>query len=109
MPKKIQVNIYLSKYSSKEARRRNTKGIDFYIVDISKIIKELGYETSNLSKESEFILNYTIHRKILKGIYSTKCDGILLCYKNITEEFRNNLENLLDELSESIEYTIHTF
>jgi GTPase SAR1 family protein len=110
MNKKLHVDIYLSKYSSKEARRRNNRGIDLYIVDISKIIKEVGYETSKLTLESEFVLNYTIHKKILKGIYSTKCNGILLCYKNMNSDFKENLENFLDEeLGESVDYTIHNF
>ena len=103
-----QVNLYISKYSPKEARKRSCLEVDFYIVDISKIIRELGYDLENMSDESEFILNYTIRKKIIQGIYSTKCDSILVCYKNITPEFLDNLDNLLEELSETVEYTIHS-
>jgi len=103
----IKVNFYLSKYSPKEAKKRSTIGSDFYVVDISKIIRDLGYELDNLTVESEFVINYTIRKKILQGIYSTKCDGILVCYKNINQDFIENLENLLDEHPEEIQYAIH--
>jgi len=103
----IKVKIYLSKYSPKEAKKRSTVGSDFYVVDISKIIRDLGYELDNLTRESEFVINYTIRKKILQGIYSTKCDGILVCYKNINQDFIENLENLLDEHPEEIQYAIH--
>ena len=102
-----KVNFYLSKYSPKEAKKRSTIGSDFYVVDISKIIRDLGYELDNLTVESEFVINYTIRKKILQGIYSTKCDGILVCYKNINQDFIENLENLLDEHPEEIQYAIH--
>lgn len=103
----IKVNFYLSKYSPKEAKKRSTIGSDFYVVDISKIIRDLGYELDNITVESEFVINYTIRKKILQGIYSTKCDGILVCYKNINQDFIENLENLLDEHPEEIQYAIH--
>ena len=103
----IKVNFYLSKYSPKEAKKRSTIGSDFYVVDMSKIIRDLGYELDNLTVESEFVINYTIRKKILQGIYSTKCDGILVCYKNINQDFIENLENLLDEHPEEIQYAIH--
>ena len=103
----IKVNFYLSKYSPKEAKKRSTIGSDFYVVDISKIIRDLGYELDNLTRESEFVINYTIRKKILQGIYSTKCDGILVCYKNINQDFIENLENLLDEHHEEIQYAIN--
>jgi hypothetical protein len=64
----IKVNFYLSKYSPKEAKKRSTIGSDFYVVDISKIIRDLGYELDNLTSESEFVINYTIRKKILQGI-----------------------------------------
>ena len=106
MQSKTKVNFHISKYSPKEAKKRAIDGCDFYVVDISKIIRELGYETENLSDESEFIINYTIRKKILQGIYSTKCEGILVCYKNISQEFIENLEIFLEEHTEILEYTI---
>ena len=106
MQQSIKVDFYVTKYSPKEAKKRSTRGSDFYVVDISKIIRDLGYETDNLSRESEFIINYTIRKKILQGIYSTKCDGILVCYKNLGEDFIENLENFLIEHNEEIQYTI---
>jgi signal recognition particle subunit SEC65 len=108
MPKKQIFNIYLSKNSPKESRKKpRIKKLDPYIVDISKIIRDLGYEIDNLATESEFILNYTIRKKIVQGIYSTKCDSMLICYKNITPEFESNLENFLSELPKEEEYAIH--
>ena len=108
MQSKTKVNFHISKYSPKEAKKRAIDGCDFYVVDISKIIRELGYETENLSDESEFIINYTIRKKIIQGIYSTKCDGILVCYKSLSQDFLENLENFLEEHSEEFEYTIHS-
>lgn len=106
MTNKLVVKFYLSKYSPKEAKKRSTVGSDFFVVDISKIIRELGYDMENLSVESEFVINYTIRKKITQGIYSTKCDGILVCYKGMTDDFLENLEIFLDEHSEDIEYYI---
>ena len=106
MQSKTKINFHISRYSPKEAKKRAIDGCDFYVVDISKIIRELGYETENLSDESEFIINYTIRKKILQGIYSTKCEGILVCYKNISQEFIENLETFLEEHTETLEYTI---
>jgi len=108
MQSNTKVNFYISKCSPKEAKKRAIGGSDFYVVDISKIIRELGYETDNLAVESEFIINYTIRKKILQGIYSTKCDGILVCYKNLSQDFVGNLENFLEEYPEAFEYTIHS-
>lgn len=106
MQPKVKLNFYLSKFSPKEAKKRASLGCDFFVVDISKIIRELGYELENLSKESEFIINFTIRRKILQGIYSTKCDGILVCYKGLNRDFVSNLEEFLDEQEGGLEYTI---
>ena len=107
MGRKLVSNIYISRYSPKEAKKRASLGIAFFIIDISKIIRDLGYQVDNLSSESEFVLNYTIRNKLIQGIYSTKCDSILVCYKNASKEFLENLENFLSEFSDSYEYTIH--
>jgi hypothetical protein len=107
MPKKKALIVYISKSSPKEARRKSRlKNLDPYVVDISKIVRDLEYDLSNLTAESEFILNYTIRKKISQGIYSTKCDSILVCYKNITSEFENNLGNFLSEMLEKHEYSV---
>ena len=107
MRKKIIVNFYISKHSPKEARKRSNFGCDFYVIDITKIIRDLGYEVNNLAPESEFILNHSIRNKITQGIYSTKCDSILVCYRNMPSDFKDNLEEFLDEFSETIDYSIH--
>jgi hypothetical protein len=108
MVKRSSVNFYISKNSPKEARKRSNLESDFYVIDITKIIRDLGYEISNLSPESEFILNHSIRSKITQGIYSTKCDSILVCYRNMPSNFRENLEDFLEEFQEPIEYTIHS-
>lgn len=106
MQSKIKVDFYITKYSPKEAKKRSEIGTYLYVVDISKIIRDLGYTLDCLTQESEFIINYTIRKKIIQGIYSTKCEGILVCYKNVSPEFLENLETFLEEHSEEIEYTI---
>ena len=107
MSKRISVNFYISKHSPKEARKRSSISSDFYVIDITKIIRDLGYETINMTPESEFILNHSIRNKITQGIYSTKCDSILVCYRNMPSDFRDNLEDFLEEFVDTIEYSIH--
>ena len=108
MGKKTIVNFYISKHSPKEARKRSCSDGDFFVIDITKIIRDLGYEIANLTPESEFILNHSIRSKITQGIYSTKCDSILVCYRNMPTDFRENLEEFLEEFTETIDYTIHS-
>jgi hypothetical protein len=62
------VNFYISKHSPKEVKKRSGLELDFYIIDITKIIREMGYETQNLSPELEFIINHSIRSKIAQGI-----------------------------------------
>jgi hypothetical protein len=107
MRQKFNVNFYISKHSPKEVKKRSGLECDFFIIDITKIIRDMGYEIDNLSPESEFIINHSIRNKITRGIYSTKCDSILVCYRNMTPDFIKNLEDFLDEFSETLEYAIH--
>ncbi len=101
-----EVKFFLADCSLKEAKKRYSSGNSTFVVDIGKIIKDLGYDTSVLSRESEFVINYSIQKKITQGIYSTKCNGILVVYRNMSESFVQNLENFLEELKEEISYTI---
>lgn len=98
---------YISKYSPKESKKRIEDLLDLYIVDISKIIKDLGYDTKDLSVQSEFILNYSIHKKIIHGIYNSKCEGILICYRGNSPDFMDNLVSFVEELQEPIEYSFN--
>ena len=107
MDKRINVNFYISKHSPKEARKRSIFSCDFYVIDITKIIRDLGYETVNLNPESEFILNHSIRNKITQGIYSNKSDSILVCYRNMPPDFKSNLGEFLEDFSETIDYAIH--
>lgn len=102
-----EINFFLADCSLKEAKKKYCSE-DLFIVDIGKIIKDLGYDTSSLSRESEFVINYSIQKKITQGIYSTKCNGILVVHRNISKSFVENLEHFLGNLGEDISYTIKT-
>lgn len=86
--------------SLKEAKRKFCVDKDYFVVDIGKIIRELGYDTKSLSKESEFIINYSIQKKITQGIYNTKNEGILIVHKNTSSDFVENLKHFLDNIEE---------
>jgi hypothetical protein len=107
MPETKSLIFYISKYSPKESKKRIEEILDLYIVDISKIIKDLGYDTGNLNAQSEFILNYSIHKKISHGIYNSKCEGILICYKGNSPDFVENLISFIEELQEPVEYSLN--
>jgi len=102
-----KVKFFLADCSLKEAKKRHSSEEDLFIVDIGKIIKDLGYDISDLSKESEFVINYSIQKKITQGIYSSKSGGILVVHRNISDGFVENLENFLGDIGE-ISYTIQT-
>lgn len=107
MPETKTLVFYISRYSPKESKRRIESILDLYIVDISKIIKDLGYDLKNLSVQSEFILNYSIHKKIVHGIYNSKCEGILICYRGNSPDFVDNLISFIEELQDPIEYSFN--
>lgn len=100
-----EVKFFLAECSIKEAKKKYCSG-DLFIIDIGKIIKDLGYDISCLTRESEFVINYSIQKKITQGIYSTKCNGILVVHKNISKSFVENLEYFLQNLGGEISYTI---
>ena len=102
-----EVKIFLVDCSLKEAKKRYSEE-DLFIVDIRKIIKDLGYDISDLTQESEFVINYSIQKKITQGIYSTKCNGVLIVHRNISESFVENLEHFLDDLEGDITYDIQS-
>jgi hypothetical protein len=105
-----EVRFVLTRCSVKEAKKKFCSDADFYIVDIGKIIRDLGYDTSFLSRESEFIINYSVQKKILQGIYSTRCSDILVVYKNISDDFVDNLKEFLDDQAEDgLGYAIEIF
>ena len=96
-----EINFYLARCSSKEAKRRFVNENGFYVVDILKIIKELGYDLEDLTPESEFVINYSIQKKITQGIYSTRSDDILITYKDLSEAFIDSLNNILSNFDET--------
>ena len=101
-----EVKFLLAGCSIKEAKKKYCSDKDLFIVDIGKIIKDLGYDSDSLSKESEFVINYSVTKKITQGIYSTKCNGILVVHKNISSTFIENLKHFLEDLNKEITYTI---
>jgi hypothetical protein len=101
-----EIRFFLAECSLKEAKKKYCSGEDLYIVDIGKIIKDLGYDLNSLSRESEFVINYSVQKKITQGIYSTKCNGILVVHKNISKSFRENLEHFLSDMEGEVSYTI---
>jgi hypothetical protein len=101
------VRFVLTSKPLKEAKRKYCDVKSFYIVDIGKIIRDLGYDINSLTLESEFVINYAVQKKITHGIYSTRCNDILVVYKNISEKFVDNLEYFLnEEVEEVFEFTI---
>ena len=106
MQSKIKANFYTTRYSPKEAKKKYSGEQSLYVVDISKIIRDLGYTTEIINRESEFIINYTIRKKIIQGIYSTRNSDILVVYKNISEDFVENLKEFLNEKQEDFGYII---
>lgn len=101
-----EVKFVLTKSSVKEAKKKLCPETDYYVVDIGKIIRDLGYDINFLTKESEFVINYSVQRKILQGIYSTRNSDILVVYKNISEDFVENLKEFLNEQQEDFGYVI---
>jgi hypothetical protein len=101
-----EVKFVLTKSSVKEAKKKLCPETDYYVVDIGKIIRDLGYDINFLTKESEFVINYSVQRKILQGIYSTRNSDILVVYKNISEDFVENLKEFLNEKQEDFGYII---
>lgn len=108
MPKEIpNTTFLLTSRSLKEAKRKYCSDKTYYIVDIGKIIRELGYDMDDLSPESEFVINYAVQKKITQGIYSTRCNDILVVYKNVSQRFAENLEHfLVEDMEEDFEFTI---
>jgi hypothetical protein len=103
------VKFFLVECSLKEAKKKYCLNESLYVVDIGKIIKDLGYDVNSLTRESEFVINYSVQKKITQGIYSTKCNGILVVHKNISDSFRENLEHFLSNMKGDVSYTIEFF
>lgn len=97
---------FLTECSAKEAKRKFFGYSDFYLIDIGKVIRELGYNNQNLTQESEFIINYTVRRKIDQGIYNTKNNTILIVHKNFSPDFIENLTCFLQEYGDNFEFKI---
>lgn len=108
MSKEIpNITFLLTPRPLKEAKRKYCSDKTYYIIDIGKIIRELGYDTDELTPESEFVINYAVQKKISQGIYSTRCNDILVVYKNVSQKFAENLEHFLAEvMEENFEFTI---
>jgi hypothetical protein len=78
-----------------------------FIVDIPKIIKDMGYYNREIRKESEFIISTQIERKLRQGIYSNKNGNLVIINPESDIGFEENiriflLENTDDFLMEII-------
>jgi hypothetical protein len=103
---KLQLKFLITCYSLKEAKKKLGKDRDIYVIDITKIVKDLGYDLTSLSQESEFVINFSIRKKISQGIYNTKSDEILVIHKGMNNNFIEGLESYLEEYSDEVEYVI---
>lgn len=106
MPNKetSNINFHLAKCSLKEAKKFLSDLPQPYIIDIPKIIRDLGYDIESLTPESEFIIDYSIKKKITQGIYSTRSNEILITYKGLGDSFIKNLNDFLYEEFQSDEF-----
>lgn len=100
----IRLNFLVTDQNLKDAKKKIGPK-DLYVVDITKIIKELGYDVDNLSIESEFVINFSVMKKIQQGIYNTKSKTILVINRETSEVFVSQLQIFLDEISD-LEYEI---
>ena len=98
------MNFVVTDHNLKDAKKK-IGSKDLYVVDITKIIKELGYDVDNLSIESEFVINFSVMKKIQQGIYNTKSKTILVINRETSEIFVSQLQIFLDEISD-LEYEI---
>ena len=101
-----EIKFYLAGCPLKEAKKKYCTNKDLFIIDILKIIRDHGYDPNDLTKESEFLINYSITKKIKQGIYNTKHNGILLVNKKISQTFVENLKHFLQDLNREIIYEI---
>jgi hypothetical protein len=100
----FRLNFIVTDYSLKEAKKKIGQR-ELYIVDITKIIRDLGYDIDNLTVASEFVINFSVMKKIQQGIYNTKSDHILVINRETSENFISQLQIFLDEFPE-LEYEI---
>jgi hypothetical protein len=98
------ITFIVTENNLKEAKKK-LGGRDLYVIDISKIIKDLGYNICELSPESEFVINFSVMKKIQQGIYNTKSKDILVINREMTDGFLDGLQFFLDGFSE-INYEI---
>ena len=90
----------------KDAKKRISCGDSFHIIDVPKIIKDLGYEYDEISLEAEFVINITIRKKITQGIYNCKGDVILICNRFMNDFFDENLSSFVETLNLEHDYSI---
>lgn len=107
MGESLRIDFFLTKSSPKEAKSKISGYKSLYVVDIQKIVRDLGYDSVELRPESEFILDLSIRKKILQGIYNCKGDGVLVCHREMPETFESNLESFLVKEDSEIDYTIY--
>jgi|688.fasta_scaffold722526_2 hypothetical protein len=100
----VRLTFFVTEQNLKEAKKR-LGSRELYIVDISKIIRDLGYSVCDLTPESEFVINFSVMKKIQQGIYNTKSKDILVINKEMSDGFMEGLQFFLDGFVE-IDYEI---
>jgi len=102
----LEYKIFITELSIKEVKKNFFWTSDLYVVDIPKIIKDLGYSNLELTPESEFIVNYSICRKIESGIYNSKNKIILILYSKFSLASIENLNSFLADFGSEIKFEI---
>lgn len=106
--KRDKIDFFLTKSSPREVKSKISGYTSLFIVDIQKIIKDLGYDSIDcIRPESEFILDLHIRKKISQGIYNCKGDGVLVCHREMPESFEENFEKFLEIENSDINYSIY--
>jgi hypothetical protein len=103
-----KIDFFLTKSSPREVKSKISGYSSLFIVDIQKIIKDLGYDSLEFIRpESEFILDLHIRKKISQGIYNCKGECVLVCHREMPESFEENFEKFLELENSSINYNIY--
>jgi len=100
MPKTKEKNtqkVYILVSTSRDGKKFASNLKNCFVVDIPKIIKELGYLNREIRRESEFIISTQIERKLRQGIYSNKNGNLVIINPDSNVNFEENIRIFLFE------------
>lgn len=95
--------IYLVISNSREGKKFASGISGSFIIDIPKIIKDLGYSDKDLRKEAEYIITSQIERKLKQGIYSSKWSSLVIINTEYSNTFEDNIKGFVYEHVESFD------